>query len=86
MNRNIELSPILAAKFASFQGNQNVIVQQNQEALFERARLNVYMENLGKMLVNSHKLIDSKDTHLHNILDEIIALTFRTVYKLKYLK
>lgn len=45
-----------------------------------------YMENLGKMLVNSHKLIDSKDTHLHNILDEIVALTFRTVYKLKYLK
>lgn len=45
-----------------------------------------YMENLGKMLLNSHKIIDSKDSHIHNIIDEIIALTFRTVYKLRYLK
>lgn len=27
-----------------------------------------------------------EDTHLHNIIDEMVALLYRTVYKLKYLK
>jgi hypothetical protein len=27
-----------------------------------------------------------KDPHLQNIMDEIIALTYRTIYKLKNLK
>ena len=44
-----------------------------------------YMESLGKMMLDAHKLIDEKDTHLHNILDEIIALVYQTNYKLKFL-
>ena len=28
----------------------------------------------------------TKDTHLNNIIDEIIALTYKTIYKLRYLK
>jgi len=44
-----------------------------------------YMESFGKMMLEAHKLIDEKDTHLHNILDEIIALAYQTNYKLKFL-
>ena len=45
-----------------------------------------YMEALSKMLIESHNLIDEKDTHLHNILDEIIGLVHGTLYKLKFLQ
>lgn len=45
-----------------------------------------YLENLAKMLTEAHSFFDEKDTHLHNILDEITGLTYHTVYKLKYLK
>jgi hypothetical protein len=45
-----------------------------------------YLESLAKMLTEAHSFFDEKDTHLHNILDEITALTYHTVYKLKYLK
>jgi hypothetical protein len=45
-----------------------------------------YLESLGKMLTEAHSYLNEKDTHLHNVLDEITGLTYRTVYKLKYLK
>lgn len=45
-----------------------------------------YFEDLGKFLTESHSAFDKKDTHLHNILDELTALTYQTIYKLKFLK
>ena len=33
-----------------------------------------YFENLAKTVSDSHNIIDKKDTHLHNILDEATAL------------
>lgn len=45
-----------------------------------------YLESLGKVCVAGHSSIDKKDTHLHNILDEITALVYHTLYKLKNLK
>jgi hypothetical protein len=45
-----------------------------------------YLETLGKICVAAHSAIDKKDTHLHNILDEITALVYHTLYKLKNLK
>ncbi len=45
-----------------------------------------YLEALGKICVTGHSAIDKKDTHLHNILDEITALVYHTLYKLKNLK
>jgi hypothetical protein len=45
-----------------------------------------YMENLGKTLADGHSLLEKNDTHLHNILDEIVGLIYQTCYKLKYLK
>lgn len=45
-----------------------------------------YFENLAKTVSDSHNIIDKKDTHLHNILDEATALVYHTIYKLKNLK
>lgn len=43
-----------------------------------------YLEDCAKMFVLGRDAI--KDPHLQNILDEIVALTYRTIYKLKNLK
>ena len=45
-----------------------------------------YFENLGKMMSDAHSALDEKDTHLHNIIDEITGLIYQTIYKLKFLK
>jgi hypothetical protein len=43
-----------------------------------------YLEDCAKMFVLGRDSI--KDSHLQNIMDEMIALTYRTIYKLKNLK
>lgn len=43
-----------------------------------------YLEDCVKMFVLGRDSI--KDSHLQNIMDEIVALTYRTIYKLKNLK
>ena len=45
-----------------------------------------YLEDAAKIFIEAHNSIDKKDTHLHNILDEIVGLTYSTLYKLKFLK
>jgi hypothetical protein len=45
-----------------------------------------YFEDLAKFVMEGHNAFDKKDTHLHNILDEITALCYSTLYKLKNLK
>lgn len=45
-----------------------------------------YFENLAKTTTEYHSSIDKKDTHLHNILDEITGEVYHLLYKLKNLK
>lgn len=45
-----------------------------------------YFEDIGKFFIEAHSSLDKKDTHLHNILDEIVGLIYKTLYKLKFLK
>lgn len=45
-----------------------------------------YLEDSSKFIMEAHSAVDKKDTHLHNILDEINGLLFQTLYKLKNLK
>lgn len=44
-----------------------------------------YLEDCAKILVAGRETL-KKDTHLQNIVDEMVSLTYRTVYKLKFLK
>lgn len=43
-----------------------------------------YLEDCAKLFVLGRE--ELKDSHLQNIVDEIVSLTYRTVYKLKFLK
>ena len=39
-----------------------------------------------KEVRTERKCIKEEDTHLHNIVDEVVALIYKTLYKLKYNK
>lgn len=43
-----------------------------------------YLEDCAKLFAVGRE--ELKDPHLQNIVDEVVALTYRTVYKLKFLK
>lgn len=45
-----------------------------------------FLSSLAEECVESRNMFDKKDTHLHNIIDEIIALIYKTHYMVKYLK
>lgn len=44
-----------------------------------------YFEDAAKIFVEAQNSIDKKDGHLANILQEIVAETYRLLYKLKFL-
>ena len=46
----------------------------------------VYFEELVNFIKNEKKCIKSEDSHLLNIVDEIVALTYSLLYKLKFNK
>jgi hypothetical protein len=45
-----------------------------------------YFEDLVEFIKYSRKSISAEDTHLQNIIDEVVALIYRTLYKLKFMK
>lgn len=45
-----------------------------------------YFKELANFIKNERKSISSDDTHLQNIIDEIVALVYKTLYKLKFNK
>jgi len=45
-----------------------------------------YFEGLVNSIKENKSAFSSDDTHIHNLIDEIIALTYRLLYKLKFNK
>lgn len=45
-----------------------------------------YFEELAGYIKHARKCISEEDTHLHNIIDEIVALIYKTLYRLKFNK
>jgi len=45
-----------------------------------------YFNELARFIKEERKCINTEDTHLHNIIDEVVALVYKTLYKLKYNK
>ena len=45
-----------------------------------------YFNELASFIKEGRKAISIEDTHLHNIIDEVVALVYKTLYKLKYNK
>ncbi len=46
----------------------------------------VYFEELSDYVKHSRKCISLEDTHLHSLLDNIVCLIYKTIYKLKFNK
>lgn len=44
-----------------------------------------YFEDLAEFVKYARKAISAEDTHLQNIIDEVVALIYRTLYKLKFM-
>lgn len=45
-----------------------------------------YFKETVEFVKSARKCIKAEDTHIHNIVDELIALQYKTIYKLKYNK
>lgn len=45
-----------------------------------------YMKALVEYIKSNRTCIKEEDTHLHNIVDELVALLYKTIYKLTFLK
>jgi hypothetical protein len=45
-----------------------------------------YFEELVEFVKHARKAISLEDTHLHSIIDDIVVLIYRTLYKLKFTK
>ena len=45
-----------------------------------------YFETLVEFIKHGRKAISAEDTHLHSIIDDIVVLIYRTLYKLKFTK
>ena len=45
-----------------------------------------YFEDLAEFIKYARKSISAEDTHLQSIIDEVVALVYRTLYKLKFMK
>ena len=45
-----------------------------------------FLTDAAKIFFDGHGAFAEKDSHLHNVLDEIVGLTYKTLYKVKNLK
>ena len=45
-----------------------------------------YFEELATYIKSARQCISQEDTHLHNMIDEVVALTYKTLFKLKFNK
>ena len=45
-----------------------------------------YFEEISEYVKHARKCISEEDTHLHSIIDDIVCLIYKTLYKLKFNK
>ena len=75
----------LTDKFVeSYQGQYGIISGYEQIEIALVSDIETYIEDCAKMFILGRDSL--KDSHLKNIMDEIIALSYKTLYKLKNLK
>lgn len=73
----------------TYQGQYDII--ENYELIDTKDSLTKdklsYFIDVNKFISDTrNKVFLSEDTHLHNIVDEIVALTYKLIYKLKFNK
>ena len=72
----------------TFQGQYGIVEEYNVIDTKDTGSKDTieYFNELARFIKEERKCINEEDTHLHNIIDEVVALVYRTLYKLKYNK
>lgn len=79
-----KLTDLLDSLIEVYQGQYGLVTVE-QSTSKEKEALS-FLEKAAEEFASAHELFEKKDTHLHNVLDEITALTYQTIYKVKFLK
>lgn len=75
----------LTDKFVeTYQGQYGILTGYEQVEPSVVSDIEGYLEDCAKIFSAGRESL--KDSHLQNIMDEIVALTYQTLYKLKNLK
>lgn len=69
----------------TYQGQYGIINITNEEKSVDNSSI-TYLTDFAEKIRKFNSSIDQKDSHLKNIIDEITALTYKTLYKLKNLR
>jgi DNA-binding ferritin-like protein len=71
-----------------YQGQYGIIEGYDQIATDEtRSKEKLeYFKEVAEFVKSERNCIKQEDTHLHNLIDEVVALLYRTIYKLTYNK
>lgn len=83
-----EVLELLDQTIETYQGQYGIIDgYQTIDTAATRTKEKVeYFEELVEFVKHGRKAISVEDTHLQNIIDEIVGLMYRTLYKLKFTK
>lgn len=69
----------------TYQGEYGIITKYPEAKLTGTESVSYLSSLLSFIKQNRYKCCDKEDTHLQNIIDEVVALIYQTLYKLKYL-
>ncbi len=81
-----EIIPLTDSFAETYQGEYGLITTYPTKFSMEDDAISM-LEGLGDWIQKQrHSICDEADTHLQNIIDEIVALIRSTLYKLRFLK
>ena len=74
--------------FETYMGQYGVLENYQTTIQYEASDdiASLIEEHLDQFKEDRYLALSKEDTHLQNICDEIVSVTYRTLYKLKYLK
>lgn len=68
----------------TYQGQYGLVIIESTS--FKNKGALEFLSDFAQEAKEARGIFDKSDTHLHNIIDEIIALIYKTHYMVKYLK
>jgi len=70
----------------SYQGQYGMLGGYEKIEVSLVTEIEEYLEDCAKIFILGRDGMKNSDSHLKNILDEIVSLTYQTLYKIKNLK
>ena len=79
--------PLIDDLIETYQGQYGIVegyeTIENSSAEYDSLK---YIKSFTEYLSSNRSIISEKDSHLHNIIDEIVALSYKTIFKLTNMK